>query len=91
MKKDIKNKPNNKKQSNNKKQVKKSAKPRKIEVIVDMTELPASEAIMKSKVELGMVKEVVKEVEQEIKNEMIVEPKKLAWYQKLWEAIKSIF
>ena len=91
MKKDIKNKPNTKKQPNNKKQVKKSAKPRKIEVVVDMTELPASEAIMKSKVELGMVKEAVKEVEQEIKNEMIVEPKKLTWYQKLWEAIKSLF
>lgn len=80
-----------KKDIKKKKPVKKAIKPRKIEVVVDMTELPASEAIMKSKVELGMVKEVIKEVEVEIQNEMAATPKKLKWYQKLWEAIKSLF
>lgn len=80
-----------KKDIKKKKPIKKAIKPRKIEVVVDMTELPASEAIMKSKVELGMVKEVIKEVEAEIQNEMATTPKKLKWYQKLWEAIKSLF
>lgn len=81
-----------KKEIKKKKPVKKAAKPRKIEVIVDMTELPASEAIQKSKVELGIVKEAVKEIELEVQEEMTTQPKKsLKWYQKLWETIKSLF
>ena len=38
-----------KKDIKKKKPIKKAIKPRKIEVVVDMTELPASEAIMKLK------------------------------------------
>ena len=81
-----------KKDIKKKKIAKKASKPRKIEVIVDMTELPASEAIRKSQIEMGIVNEAVHEVEKEILIGAATDmTKSVKWYQKLWEAIKSLF
>lgn len=74
-----------------KKTTKVNTKPNKLEVIVDMTELPASEAILKSKKELGMVVEAVEEVKEDIVSEVATGTKKVHWYNKLWNTIKSIF
>lgn len=68
-----------------------NTKPNKLEVIVDMTELSASEAILKSKKELGMVVEAVEEVKEDIVSEVAAGTKKVHWYNKLWNTIKSIF
>lgn len=84
MKKDIKKKPA--------KKANKTSKPRKIEVFVDMTELPASEAIRKSQIEMGLVKEAVEEVANEILVEAAVAPvKPLKWYERIWNLLKSLF
>lgn len=74
-----------------KKVTKTTVKPRKIEVIVDMTELPASEAILKSKKELGMVVEAVEEVKEDIVSEVAEGTKNVRWYNRLWNTIKSLF
>lgn len=75
-----------------KKSTKKAIKPRKIEVYLDMTDVPASEAIRRSKVEMGMLDEAVQEVATEILVETATNPTKpLKWYEKIWNLLKSLF
>lgn len=59
--------------------------------LTDMTKLP-SQVILDLQKDLKIVDKAVEEVKEEIVDELIKgEYKKVRWYNKLWNTIKSIF
>lgn len=59
--------------------------------LTDMTKLP-SQVILDLQKDLKIVDKAVEEVKEEIVDELVKgEYKKVHWYNKLWNTIKSIF
>ena len=59
--------------------------------LTDMTKLP-SQVILDLQKDLKIVDKAVEEVKEEIVDELVKgECKKVHWYNKLWNTIKSIF
>lgn len=82
----------------NNKGTKKPKKQNKLYITLDMSDMNKmpSQVILESKKDLGMVQETVEEVINEIVTEVTNdieknEGKKVHWYNKLWNTIKSLF
>lgn len=58
--------------------------------LTDMTKLP-SEVILNVQKDLKLVDQAVEEIKNDIVSEVEQGTKKLHWYNKLWDTIKSIF
>lgn len=58
--------------------------------LTDMTKLP-SEVILNVQKDLKLVDQAVEEIKNDIVSEVAQSTKKVHWYNKLWNAIKSIF
>lgn len=58
--------------------------------LTDMTKLP-SEVILNVQKDLKLVDQAVEEIKNDIVSEVAQGTKKVYWYNKLWNTIKSIF
>ena len=58
--------------------------------LTDMTKLP-SEVILNVQKDLKLVDQAVEEIKNDIVSEVAQGTKKLHWYNKRWDTIKSIF
>lgn len=58
--------------------------------LTDMTKLP-SQVILDLQKDLKIVDKTVEEVKEDIVSEVANNTKKMRWYNKLWNTIKSIF
>lgn len=58
--------------------------------LTDMTKLP-SEVILNVQKDLKLVDQAVEEIKNDIVSEVAQDTKKVHWYNKLWNTIKSIF